>query len=317
MELFALEEVIHQCQAKLALADTDAARLPCLLELAWHLRQRDSARARRLCEQVQVLLGVSAASLPAEKHLSYAARRILIVAECAWLFGQLTLAHEEAQQALQQFDKLADQIGVADSHWLLAHICSEQGMIDAFDLHMQQACQAAQLAVDQLRYQAALALRASWAGFRDLPKALAEWGPIFAHDYSQCHPCLAACISDYHFTTAALSSDFGSAIECGMRTHTWAMQSGQIRSAIISATNVGDVFNSLNDTESALEWMQIGLDLARAAGWPARIAGCLAQTGETLRKLGRLEAASDMLKQSLQILAVLSGSRSYALTLHY
>ena len=317
MDLFALDDVLQQCEMRLALALDDASRLPAILELAWHLRQRDSNRARQLCEQAQAILAVSGGEWAALELAEMHARCLVIQAECAWLFGHLTEANAGAQLALQEFTNLDNQQGIFDTHWLLAFICAEQGMVDIFDTHMQHAYLAAQQIGDVVRQEATLAQRASWAGFRDLPSAIAKWRSLFAEDYSQRHPAAAACISDFFFSIAALASDFGEAIECGMRTHAWAMQSGQIRSAIISATNVGDAFNCLNDAESALEWMQIGLDLARATGWPARIGGCCAQTGETLRKMGRFEAAEEMLQQALEHLSALPGSRSYALSLHY
>ena len=317
MDLFALDDVLQHCEVRLAAALDDATRLPLMLELAWHLRQRNSRQARQLCEQAQPIMNDMAGAFAPLQLAEMRARWQLIEAECAWLFGQLPEANAAAQQALQEFIDIDNQLGIFDAHWLLSFICAEQGMIDVFDTHMQHAYFAAQQAGDSIRQEATQAQRASWAGFRDLPQAIAQWTPLLAGDYSQRHPAVAACISDFFFTIAALASDFGTAIECGMRTHAWAMQSGQIRSAIISATNVGDAFNSLNDAESALEWMQIGLDLARATGWPARIGGCYAQTGETLRKLGRFEAAEEMLQQSLANLSALLGSRSYALTLHY
>ncbi|WP_338847323.1 response regulator [Massilia sp. W12] len=316
MEIFVTDEELAACETRVKLAqETPGELLPPLIDLIWLIRQRDSQRAQNLALQAAQLL--DACQADDRQAQSWRARLQLVRAESLWLGAQLVRAHSEADEALQVFYETNDALGEADAHWLLAYICSEQGMIDDFNSHMQQVSVAALRAGDTMRAEMARALRASWAVLRDLPSAQEIWAQEFPQELDGLPPALAACIADYQFTAASIKGDFGRAISYGMQVHHLSLQTGQIRTAIISATNTGDSFNNLNDHESALEWMQTGLDLARRTGWPARIGGCLNQTAETLRKLGRLEAAESMQTQALSILSTMPGSRSYALALNY
>ena len=127
----------------------------------------------------------------------------------------------------------------------------------------------------------------------------------------------AGWISDFFGTRAFQCSDYGRAIGHLMLSFETALGSGQIRRAIIIATNIGNGFTSLNAHEAALEWMQRGLDLARPTNWPMSIGMCLMQTAETLRLLGQRESAQSLLREALHTLSPLSGSRAYAVALEY
>ena len=63
--------------------------------------------------------------------------------------------------------------------------------------------------------------------------------------------------------------------------------------------------------------MQYGLDQARLTGWEACVGLCLMQTAETLRRLGRLDAAHELLQETLRIMAPVADSRNYAVALSY
>ena len=57
--------------------------------------------------------------------------------------------------------------------------------------------------------------------------------------------------------------------------------------------------------------------LARPTGWPMSVGPALMQAAETLRQLGQREAAQGLLREALQTLAPLRGSRAYAVALEY
>ncbi len=348
VDMFALDEELARWEA--ALPDVQGTpRLPLLVALAWHLRQRAPARARALSADIVPLL---AALSPAEA-LVVRGRLLLIAAESEWLNGQLDTAQYQAEQALLLFEQAgsAGDAGVspaltlgstvspgssagpsadaatapaalaacarADGCWVLAWVANDRGDSAAGDRWLAQAGAAARAGGDPVRVDVIDAAAGICAAFGDWQAAQRQWNGRFGADAGDLPPIAAGWISDYFGTCAFQRSEYGRAIGHLMPSFETALVTGQIRRAIIIATNIGNGFTSLNAHEAALEWMQRGLDLARPAGWPLSIGMCLMQTAETLRQLGQREAAQTLLREALNVLAPLSGSRAYAVALEY
>ena len=312
VEIFALDEELVRWEADLPPLQ-GVARVDLLTKLAWHLRQRDPARALGLAREASGLLPL----LPDAARRLAEARFMLIEGEAKWLFGELDAARALADQACVEFDARDDAIGCADANWLRAWIEVDRGSPAACDLELEAAAAAACRAGDGLRCDVFDAAAALFAVFGDLHTADERWGKRFDPDQAGLHPAARGWINDYLGTTAFQASDFGRAVSLLMRTYEAAMATGQVRRAINVATNIGNGFTSLNAHHAALEWMQRGLDLARPTGWPMSIGLGLMQTAETLRQLGQREAALELLCEALVTLAPLSGSRAYAIALEY
>ncbi len=103
MNLFALDEEVASIEGKLAAAPVPA-RLPLLVQLAWHLRQRDSERALVLATQAEAL----AASLPDEVAGAALARLALVRVDVAALFCEFPRAESLLADAKMQFIALGD-----------------------------------------------------------------------------------------------------------------------------------------------------------------------------------------------------------------
>ena len=312
MEMFALDDdVAHWELALLPLRGL--ARLPVLLPLAWHLRQRDSVRAIALADEAEALL----AAAPAEEFLLPAPGRLrLLRAEVAWLMGELETAQRQAGEALCLLRALGDHAGCADTHWLRAWIAVDNGDHLHRDAELARCAEAARDAGDTAREAIADAASARWAVLRDIGSARALWGDRF--DLSEdAPPALDCWINDFLGMAASQSSDFGGAAGFYLRTYEAALETGQIRAAIIAATNIGEKFSNLNDHHSALEWMQRALDLARPTLWPRSIGAALLHTADTVRRLGRLDGADELLHEALEILQPYAASRLYAIALQY
>ena len=325
VQLFALDVELAAWDAQLAQlqdapcvdpARQDGPALALLVQLAWHQRQRNPARARALAQQAAPLV----AQLPAPLRGQAQARLLLVEAEARWLFGQLDAARALADQALRAFDALDDALGSADGHWLCAWIEVDRGNSADSDLALAAAAAAARRAGDSVRLDVFDAAAALFAVFCDLHTADARWGQRFAAADAAAesmHPAARGWIDDYAGTTAFQASDFGRAIRLLMGSFEIAQATGQVRRSINLATNIGNGFTSLNAHHAALEWMQRGLDLARPTGWPMSIGLGLMQTAETLRQLGQREAALELLQEALATMAPLAGSRAYAIALEY
>jgi diguanylate cyclase (GGDEF)-like protein len=315
MQLFAVKDELARLESALG-ATQDMQRLPLLIELAWHLRQLDTPQALTLCNEASFLLAQCGESLSREQK-QFAARILCVRGEAARLGGQIEEARFLAQSALDGFTSLNDQEGCSDSHWLFACIAIDDGNAIGRDTSLKQAEASARTAGDQLRADVARAARARFSIFSDLQGAKAGWDVRLSEQIDNLHPGLSAWVSDFLGLVAFQSSEFGTAVKHFLRTHKEAQATGQIVRAITASTNVGNSFTNLNDIDSALEWNQRGLEMARATGWPASIGGCLMQTAETLRQLGRLEAAEQLLREALDTVAPLPGSRDYAIATEY
>ena len=310
--MFALDEALVQWDAALPSLDGQA-RLHQLTALAWHLRQRDAARARALISEALPLMAL----LPEAERPRCSARYVLIEAEAISLDGELDRAQSMIDAALRIFEQHGDAIGCADAHWLLAWIANDRGDSAGNAAELAAAAECARAAGDAVRADVIDAAAAIATVFSGLQNVDARWGQRFSVDLSALHPAAAGWINDYYGTSAFQVSDFGRAISHMMQSYEVATATGQRRRAIIIATNIGNGFTSLNAHDAALEWMQRGLDLARPTGWPMSIGLCLMQTAETLRHLGQRETAQALLREALQTLAPLRGSRAYAVALEY
>ncbi|NRR33467.1 diguanylate cyclase [Oxalobacteraceae bacterium] len=310
--MFALDLELAQWEAALPAAE-GGARLALQAQLAWHLRQRDPARAQALAVEA----GAQLAALAAPQRIALQARFLLVEAEGHWLAGELDAAQQQACTALHLFEQQDDGLGRADAHWLLSWVAWDRGQAEQGDKALAIASANARAAGDTLRCDVIDAAAAINSAFGDVQHAQQRWGQRFEPELGDTHPARAGWISDYFGTCAFQASDFGGAIGHLMVTYEAAIATGQLRRAINAATNIGNGFTSLNAHDAALEWMQRGLDLARPLGWPMCIGLCLMQTAETLRKLGQREAAQSLLRETLLTLAPLSGSRAYAIALEY
>ncbi|MYN02720.1 diguanylate cyclase [Pseudoduganella sp. DS3] len=310
--MLALDDELAQWEADLPQAEGEV-RLQLLSRLAWHLRQRDPARAAQLIEEARAFAFLAP---PAGRRV-LAARWDLVQAEAHWLGGQLDAAAAVAEQAMLAFARQHDRLGAADTHALLAWIAVDRGDSAGCDNELALAIADARAAGDAMRIDIFESLAALFGVFRNAAAANERWSKRFTPELSGKHPAVAGWIADYLGTAAFQGAEFGRAISHLMAAFEAARISGQLRRAIILATNIGNAFTRLNAHDAALEWMQRGLELARPTGWPMCIGLCQMQAAETMRHLGQRQAAKGLLRDALQVLAPLSGSRAFVMALEY
>jgi signal transduction histidine kinase len=316
MDLFVLDDEVAQWETVL-LRLTGAERLPVLVPLAWHLRQRDSVRAVALAREGLVLL--STTGLGPRELAATAARLELVAAEAAWLAGELGPADRMARDIGQQLLAIEDWRGVADTHWLRAWIAIDGGDHQRGASHLEQmvTCARRPDVNDAHRATCAEAVIARWAVMENRCAAEARWGQHFPPGDDIHPPAVAAWVLDFFGTAATQGSNFGAAAGHFARVYEAARITGQLRSAITAAINIGIDFTNLNDHRAALEWMQRALDMARPTNWPRSIGVCLTHTADSMRRLGQLEASAALLDEAFDVLAQLTEGRSYATALQF
>jgi len=321
MDMFVVDDEVARWEVAL-LPLHGPARLPLLVPLAWHLRQRDTGRALALAAEAAHLLAATA--LSPEDQDGIAARLQLVHAEARWLAGELDAAGSLADDALQRLQALQDHQGACDAHWLRAWIAVDCGDHERRDAELEQAARWASECGDEQRLLAAEATAARWLVLTDRPAADALWGARFApyrlREASAPVPLpagAAAWVYDYLALSASHASDFGNSAGHFLRCYEAALNTGQLRCAITAATNIGEDFTILSDLHSALEWTKCALDLARPTGWPRSVGAALMHTADAMRRLGRTDAAQELLLEAQQILEPMANARPYAIVLQY
>ncbi len=314
MRQFVVEGELSQLETELPSLHGNE-RLAAMVELAWHLRQRDTHRALALADECDVVL--AQATVSEDERAMMAARLQLVRGEIHLLFVRLGLAESSAREALAVFSRHTDATGCADAHGLLGALAADRGDTAGRAREWATAAAYAKQAGDSIRLDVADSELARGEAFADVNAAQARWGARFTPDMPMLHPVTEACACDYLALVANLSSQFGKVVTYRMRMYDAALATGQVRRAIVCALNIGHAFINLSYPLSALEWVQRALDLARPTGWPICLGMCLTQMAETLRQLGRLDEAKAMLHEVLVLLAPVDGSRSYALALEH
>lgn len=311
MELFVDNERLAKFENELAVTQGDS-RLAAVVALAWHLRQRDCQRSSALAVEADGLL--MRLDIPETRRRSYVARLDLIRAEIELLLGNWAQAQRLTQIAGAVFESLGDPVGMGDAHWLHASIWVDHGnnaqVADCVDL----AISAYQFANDRIRLALASARSLVNASFREPAATEPELSRLFPLN-REYPACLATWIATARANVAGLTNDPVGSIKNDLEAYHAALESGQIRQALVSATNAAESFATLGDIDAAFEWSERAMVLARKTGWPASIGSCLVQLGDVMRLLGRHDESRECLGEALTLMAGQAGSRNYELCL--
>lgn len=314
MELFVADHEVLRLEAALPSA-FGAARLDILVHLAWALRQRDTASALQYCHEAEQTASTHAPHAPMRRAVE--ARLSLVRAEIDFLNGAIDKAEPVAQQALLAFRNLDHASGTCDAYILLSMIANELAHTDERVSLREKALQMARRADDVARILVCAGTLTLWRLLREPTVAWQEWLALREQELCENSPVAQAMAFHVEGLNASLSTDFAAGINCWIKAYHASIATGQIRQAIITACNIGDCFNNMNEHQAALEWLQKGLDLARPRGWPSAIALALCQSGETLRRLGRLDVAHEMLHEATKTQHGGANTRVYVSGLAY
>ncbi|WP_077036895.1 LuxR family transcriptional regulator [Pelomonas sp. KK5] len=283
------------------------ARVERMTELAWHLRQRDSARALELIAGAgQRLLEVpdsqapGALAVPPDLARALTARLALAACEIATLQCRLDDARAELDRARAHLMPTQDADAEGDA-WLaeaalakatgerarelIAHEQALRFFTGGRDAQREGIARGRALCEYLLSADAAQ-VQAAMNGLRDWP----DGGP--AGEFMR--------LSLEAFSLALREPARATALfaQCAPL----ALDMGLLQPYCILLVNAGNGCLELGDLEGAAAYLEAAASQARRTGWPMLIGICLTHVGGVLRRLGRLQDSEQMLNAALAAL---------------
>ena len=281
LELFASDEQLAELEARHA-SEPEAAGMA----LAWALRQRDPAYALSLAREA------------AEADASLQSRLWLIESEYMAAQGQPDAARMLCEHGRAGFEADGDRLGVVDAllvDWLVA---SEQDVQNDLVALGRRALAKAELAGDAERLSfCRVALARQYMNSVGL-EAQAQCEALLPPAGATLHPSVAAHLAVYRGFALIRGGDQSGAVQQFIEAHRLALNSGQVRIALVAVNNVVVVHTMANEFAQALEWGQTLLALARSAR-PAMLSHALTSNARALADLGQLQEASELLEECL------------------
>ncbi|MCV2370084.1 response regulator [Roseateles oligotrophus] len=311
LELFEGKDVVAALLQALPSLAGDA-RLAALLQIAWYQRQCDSERALACAAEAELLL--EQVELELIDHQRLQARLTLTRAEIDSLRGKSAAVEPKVLAVLAVFDSCGDAIGSGDAKSLLVLICSDAGDSARRDACLSQCLADYRRSGDSVRINFALARGLLFQAFRDAKATRLSLAQQFDLESDQ-GPVVTAVLASVRAVVTGYTGELGASISHFLQAFNAAEETGQLRLAILSASNGADSFAGLGDLDAALEWDERALVLARGCGWPAMLAMALTQTGNVLRLLGRLEDAKQHQLEALEAFGGLGASNTYVMIL--
>ncbi|MDT9002079.1 ATP-binding protein [Paucibacter sp. APW11] len=294
-ELLPLEQALAATAHQGALP----AQLEAMVALAWQLRQRQPQRAQQLRQQAEALL--PQAGLTATVQARLAARCRLIEAESRALAGEQHGATALSQQVLLQALRSADAVTAADARLLLASLAADRGEYDELQRELEHVM-VAMHSRDPLRHALAQCKQAHAELLQDLASAEPRWAARLRQLSVDAEPALTAWVSNCQGIAFGLHGALGRSAQRFIESCRAAEQTGQLLLAAHSATNAATSFELMHAHESAFEWSQRALELARLAGAHDAQTRALLRSAAALRALGRQDTARTLTAEALQLL---------------
>ncbi|WP_338847809.1 HAMP domain-containing sensor histidine kinase [Massilia sp. W12] len=282
------------------------------LRLAWYLRQSDVAAAQAIAQEL------APHATPAQ-----AARLRLIAAEAEWLQDRFGPAWHIAQQLWRQtrseqaaalFSPHEALLLAADAACLMAWIAFDQGRRNlseywfaemealSHDLPQRRGMGRLRSAVLYGLREPQLAWRA-WQDWSALQKVADDPGLHTSARFLLAAACREE--QDWVQALAHASAVFDQSCDAGM-----------LRLAFAAAIFAGNCFNRLQASQTALEWVERGRDLAQRMGSRRLQSRCLSQSAEIHLQLQQYPQARRLLQQAQALLMRLpQARREYALCL--
>ena len=292
-EISTLEEVLTQPWGEEVLAATVA--------LAWHLRQRDSARALRLVDGVIPLLVPPPEG--SNRPDAHRVRAALAACEASALLCDFDVAERWLHEARQHLDLRVDPCAEGDA-WLVEAVLAKMRVQRARELAAHAnavACFEALAAPDRV------AIAQAWLSFErgyessgvdhgidlqppaaEFPEAGTAWDALWNASRGMALSFRQPAESASLYRQAAV--------------HARAV--GMVRLEIVALINAGAAIQGLGDLDRAAECFEQAATRANATGWPTLVGTANTRVGELMRHLGAFEESRGILADAIVALSI-------------
>lgn len=286
-----------------------AGAIDHLVELAWHLRQRDTRRAVHLAGQAERSFMDDPQTSFAEPRLL--ARICLIRAEAAWLEARLEAAAAELEAAIAHFESCQDLVGLGDAALLEYHLASDRGEAERRRACLDRAAIAYEGGGDEERRLISLAWRAVDGSFGGATEPLEQAKQAReARTFAPVEGLLNFAAAQLAFVDGAYGRARTQFEQAAAEMH----RCGLIRQSIAAMMNASLAIGNLNDFQTQVEMVEGALALVRPTGWPFLTGACLYCLGDAHHSLGRITAARAAFDEARTCLRTLPNSRVYVVT---
>ena len=288
MKLYVSSDELAELEAALDAAPGEH-RAAALVALAWHLRQRDSARALALGAEAQALL----AGQPALRARDALTRCEILALRCQLDAADAALAQarQGGADALVEGDALLAEAAVAKARGQRERELEAYARCAAFfalgNKHDAQRCGAAQ----------------AWAAYENAfgaPESTAADEPAVGR--MEADPACEALRDAAQGLTLSRRHP-ARAAELFLRAAESAQAMGLVRHAVVCTMNAGTALQGLGEFDRAAACYEAAAAVARQTGWPALIGASQTRLGAFLQELGLLEESRSVLSSALDALA--------------
>ena len=300
MNLHASQAEIDALESVLRRAVPGEGVVAAKVALAWHLRQRDSARTLALVQDVMPVVRASRAGAQADAVASCHTRAALAAAEASALYGEAVEAERCLTEARAHLDPAWDPQAEGDAWLVEAVVGRMRGQAERSRLALRQASRCFARLADRERLEVSRAWMA-------VEQAVAGGGPEADAAQDGVAPCGAGGACDAILVAArafALSTRNPAA---AARAFTQAVDIAQGRGLVLlevaCTLEAGAAIHELGDYDRAARCFDAAAARARATGWPALMATCDTRIGALLCDLGAFDESQRTLSTAIEFLA--------------
>ena len=275
--------------------------LAATIALAWHLRQRDSARALRLVDGVIPLLVPAAEG--EKRRDAHRARAALAACEASALLCDFDIAERWLVDARAHLDARSDAAAEGDA-------CLVEAVLAKMRVQREREMAAHQRAIDVFDALGAhdrLALAQVWLSFeRGYTHTGVDHG-IGLQPPGDEHPETAVAWDALWSASRGMALSFRHPGESALLYRQAAAQAravALVRLEIVAMINAGASTQGLGDLDLAAECFEAAAARAHATGWPTLIGTANTRVGELMRHLGAFEESRSILSEAIVALQI-------------